>query len=207
MTPPTGSYWVHVPVGHAATVPAALAVLDPAARRALKKIESKKGETLGSIASRSGLSAKQLAWYNPKVETLKSGRLRPGQTIAIPAPEVAAAAFDVPDPSIERYGSSSRRTVHVVRRGETLGGIARKYHTTVAHLKAINGLRKTSVFPGQAIVVKGSAKKSSKSGRVSRSRSGAHHASATTKSSPRSKSSPAHAAKKKATKKKAKTRS
>jgi LysM repeat protein len=63
-----------------------------------------------------------------------------------------AAAFDVPDPAIERYGRGAR--THVVRKGESLGLIAKRYRTSVNTLMRLNGLRKSMIFPGQVIVVR-----------------------------------------------------
>ncbi len=82
------------------------------------------------MASSNGLSAKQLKWYNPKVTAPKSGRLRTGQELLVPTRAVVVAALDVPDPSIEIYGSVAETRTYVVKRGETLGGIARKNGTT-----------------------------------------------------------------------------
>ena len=46
-----------------------------------------------------------------------------GQRILVPRRDVVAAARDVPNPNIERYGASSTYTV---RRGDNLGAIARR---------------------------------------------------------------------------------
>ena len=159
VTPPGVSLQVRVPVGGATGFDASFVALAPAERAAYKRVVSRKGETMASLAARFQLSAKELGWYNPRVSRLKSGRLRPGQTMLIPSVAVAAAASDVPDPAVERYGSSGRATTHVVKRGESLGTIARKYKTTVATLKRLNGLKKSIIFPGQSIVVKGSPAK------------------------------------------------
>ena len=43
---------------------------------------------------------------------------------------------------------------HVVRKGETLGKIASKYHTTVGNLKSMNHLRSTNLRVGQKLMVK-----------------------------------------------------
>ena len=43
---------------------------------------------------------------------------------------------------------------HKVRRGETLGGIARKYGTTAAKLKRLNGLRGNNIRAGQRLRVR-----------------------------------------------------
>ena len=82
----------------------------PAARRAsgwvIDTVTSKKAETIRSIATREGISTHQLALYNPTLKVLKSGNLAPGQPMLVPTTAVAAAAVAVPDPAIERYGSS-----------------------------------------------------------------------------------------------------
>lgn len=156
VTPPGGSLQVRVPVGGATTFDSAFAALAPAERIAYKRVVSRKGETMSSLGARFQLSGKEIGWYNPKASRLKSGRLRPGQTMLVPSAAVVSAAADVPDPAVERYGSSGRSTIHVVKRGESLGTIARKYKTTVSTLKRLNGLKKSLIFPGQSIIVKGS---------------------------------------------------
>ena len=162
MTPPKTAYWVRIPVGTAAAFDSTFAALDSSDRVAYTKVVAKKHDTMTSIAARHRLTARQLSWYNPNTKPLKSGRLRVGETMLVPAPAVVAAAVDVPDPSIERYGSSSsgRMVTHVVRRGENLSTIAKKYRTNVPTLQRLNGLKKSVIFPGQTIVVKGAARKS-----------------------------------------------
>ena len=163
VTPGSGSYQLRVPVGRAAGFDSAFAALDAADRTAFKRLEAKKGQTFASIASSEGLSARQIKAFNPKVTTLKSGRLRPGQVVLVPARAVVTAALDVPDPSIEIYGSSRSRSgarVHVVKRGQTLGGIARMYGTSVDALVRLNGLKKRVIYAGQTIVVRGAPRSS-----------------------------------------------
>ncbi len=43
---------------------------------------------------------------------------------------------------------------HVVKKGETLGKIAGKYHTTVNNIKSLNHLRSTNLRVGQKLIVK-----------------------------------------------------
>jgi LysM repeat protein len=124
------------------------------ARVGLSTVETKKGQSMASIAKRAGISAKQLSAYNPKARRLKpSGNLVPGQAILVPTEAVAAAATLVPDPAIERYSSSRSTTMHVVKAGETLGSIAKRYHTTTAALMRANGLKRALILPGQSLVV------------------------------------------------------
>jgi len=75
---------------------------------------------------------------------------------------------------------AQERTVHVVRRGENLGLIAKRYHVYISQIKAWNNMRKTTIYPGQKLVVYPSAKynpqavAASSSGSVSKSSSGTH---------------------------------
>ena len=178
VTPPGARFLARVPVGRAEGFDSAFAALDPAARKAFTRVEAKKGQTFAAVASTGGVSARQLKWYNPKVTALKSGRLRPGQALLVPSRAVVSAALDIPDPAIEIYGSRSRAgsRTHVVRRGETLGGIAKKYGTSVSAIVRLNGLKKQVIHPGQELLVRTPARRSaakpsaSKSGPKSTSR-------------------------------------
>ena len=49
---------------------------------------------------------------------------------------------------------SSSGTQHTIRKGETLGEIARKNHTTVSKLQQLNGIKGTQIRAGQTIRVK-----------------------------------------------------
>ena len=172
VTPPGTRFLARVPVGHAAGFDSAFATLDPDLRTAYKRVETKKAQTLASIAANNGISARQLKWYNPKVTPLKSGRLRTGQVLLVPTRAVVSAALDIPDPAIEIYGGSRSGTrTYIVRRGETLGGIAKKHGTSVSALMRLNGLKKAVIHPGQQLVVRGPARRSSVAKSGSRSKS------------------------------------
>ncbi|TVQ85771.1 MAG: LysM peptidoglycan-binding domain-containing protein [Bacteroidetes bacterium] len=49
-------------------------------------------------------------------------------------------------------------TVHVVRSGEVLGTIARRYGTTVGEIQRLNNLRGTLIRPGQRLIVRAPAR-------------------------------------------------
>lgn len=154
MTPPRDSIRVRIPVGKAASFDSSLAALPAAERVGIKRVLSKKGDYPETIAERNGIRVKQLMLFNPKMERAKkTGRVVAGQVILIPSREVAAVATDAPDPNIERYGRSTH--THVVKRGESLGLIARKYHTTVKSIMHLNGMKRSIIFPGQTLVVSG----------------------------------------------------
>lgn len=153
-TPPKDSLTIRLPVGRAAEFDSAFAALPEEDRKAFTRVTTKKGATMVSIARRGSITTKQLKWYNPKLKANKNGTLPVGRVVLLPSPAVVAAAYDIPDPAIERYGSSRGRT-HIVRKGESLGLIAKRYKTSVKTLMRLNGLRKSVIYPGQVIVVRG----------------------------------------------------
>ena len=149
MTPPGGAaVWIRVPVGSAADFATTFAALPEAERTATRRHVTRDGDFITLIARANGLTAKELNWYNPQATRLGNGNLHAGQRILVPRVDVARAARDVPNPSIERFGASS---TYVVRRGDNLGVIARRNGTTVARLKQINRLRSDVIRVGQRL--------------------------------------------------------
>ena len=160
MTPPRDSIRVRIPVGSAADFDSSLRALPQEERVGVRRVLSKKGDYPETVAERYGIRTKQVLLFNPKAErSKKTGRLAAEQVLLIPTAAVAAAATDAPDPSIERYSSGTR--THVVRRGESLGLIAKHYHTTVKSIMALNGMKRSIIFPGQSLVVSGRPARSS----------------------------------------------
>ncbi len=49
--------------------------------------------------------------------------------------------------------AAKQRSIHIVKRGDNLGSIARKYRTSVSRIKSWNGLRSTRIYPGQRLIV------------------------------------------------------
>lgn len=157
VVPPDGPLWVHVPVGTAARAAQSLDSMPLSQRVGLHASHVATATTLAALAATSGVSEKQMAWYNPHLKTAKRGKLVLGQTVFIPTRATVAFARGVPDPSIERYGSGnaiSGRGTHVVRRGESLGGIARRYGLSVARLKSLNGITSNRAAPGRALRIR-----------------------------------------------------
>ena len=154
ITPPKDSFFVRVPVGAADSFAVAFAALPKSERVGLQTVESKKGESFASIAKQERADGAAARAVQPEGQALKSGNLAPGQVVLVPTAAVAAAATIAPDPAIERYGSlADASSMHVVKSGETLGGIAKKYHTSTAALMQLNGLKRPMIFPGQSLVV------------------------------------------------------
>jgi membrane-bound lytic murein transglycosylase D len=162
MTPPTGDWDVRVPAGRGAGFTERFAALPDSVRQGVRRVTLEESTTLAELAEEHDLDERQLGWYNPTLERTKKGKLVPGQTVLVPSRTVVEAALDVPDPAVERYGTSPGDTraaaapkVHEVKAGESLDRIARRYDLTVAKLKALNGLKKDLIRPGQELVVSG----------------------------------------------------
>lgn len=154
MTPPVGAdVYLRVPVGTAADFPARFAALPEDERAGVKRVVTKSGDYMTKLAKANGLTAKQMNMYNPQATRLKNGNLTAGQRILVPRLDVVRAARDVPDPKIERYGTSASGT-HVVKKGESLSVIAKRNGTSVAAIKRMNGLKSDRIRVGQKLRVR-----------------------------------------------------
>lgn len=65
-----------------------------------------------------------------------------------------------PDMDEKETADSEREVTYRVRRGDSLGSIARRYHVTTAQIKEWNGLRSNMIHPGQKFVIRTGAKAS-----------------------------------------------
>ena len=157
VAPPDRAEWVRVPRGTDSMARSAYAALLPVERLGWTEVTPRKGESLAALATRYELTARELGWYNPGLRTARSGAIVAGQTVRVPTRDAILGARVVADPSLERYASATASGVHVVRRGEVLGTIARRYGLSVARLKSLNGLRSDRIIAGQSLVVRAGA--------------------------------------------------
>jgi membrane-bound lytic murein transglycosylase D len=100
-----------------------------------------RGETMGAIARRHGISVDALRSANSGVDPR---RMRVGQTLRIPGASGSSAA-------VARAQPAAR--THQVRRGENLSVIASRYGVSVRQIQSWNGLRTTRIQPGQRLRV------------------------------------------------------
>ena len=131
--------------------------------------QPKKGERLDHLAPRFGLS----------VETLKSvnglsgrAKVSTGQTLLVPVSGEESAAdgeFAAFNMHLSPTGDSAIK--YIVRKGDTLGSLARRYHVSIANLKQWNGQLKM-IRVGQAITIVQAASRKP-SARLSKSGNGA----------------------------------
>jgi len=88
----------------------------------------RRGETLSGIGKRYRVTVSQLRSWNG----LRSNNLRVGQVLRLRPGRTRAASVSV------KPGAGAK--VHLVRAGDTLSSIARRYRTTIKALQSANGL-------------------------------------------------------------------
>ncbi|MHB1186661.1 lytic transglycosylase [Thiobacillus sp.] len=101
---------------------------------------AQKGERPEAIAKRFGINVERLLEYNPI--SLKRGKLVRAQTILVPVDRRGGGASDA---------HASGATRHVVQRGDTLIGIARRYGLTLGQLTMANPGFDRRIQAGQTI--------------------------------------------------------
>jgi membrane-bound lytic murein transglycosylase D len=95
------------------------------------KVES--GDSLYALAQKHGVSVEDLRRWN----ALSGNTIRPGQTLLLRAPQVAAAP-----------------STHTVGQGDTLSGIGARYGVSVSDLKRWNKLSGSTIKLGQRLTVR-----------------------------------------------------
>jgi membrane-bound lytic murein transglycosylase D len=112
----------------------------------------RRGQTLSVIARRYGTSVRAIMRTN---NLRSANRIREGQRLRIPVRGSGA---------VRRTSRTAVDGIHTVRRGESLGGIARAYGTTVSRLKRDNKLSSDIIHPGQRLRVGPASSSKSSSG-------------------------------------------
>jgi len=121
----------------------------------------KKGETLGRIARKYGVTVRDLYESNDKLGKV----IRIGQEIMVPIPagKSGKVSDDLPAKSSRSYASSSNtsygsrpanstKIVYVVKRGDTVGEIAEWFKTRASNIRSWNGTSNT-IRVGQKLSV------------------------------------------------------
>lgn len=105
----------------------------------------KSGENLGSIAKKYRISVNQIKTWN----NLKGTTIYPGQKLIV----YSSGAAKVQNNSSKPASSSTEQSIHVVKSGENLSIIAKKYKCSVSDLKEWNNLKSTTLKVGQKLKV------------------------------------------------------
>jgi LysM repeat protein len=115
----------------------------------------KAGDTLAGIARHVGSTSAELK----RINNLRSDYVFVGQMLKVPVgagPGEAMAAPAAPGTMAAPVKKADGSVVHVVKPGETLGAIARKYQVKVSELAVANNIADPKkIRPGQELVIPG----------------------------------------------------
>lgn len=180
-TPPKGPHRLLLPVPNAATFRQALS--DPVALEASGKMlvaaaepppevrhYVRRGDTLSAISRKYGVSMESLRAAND----IRHSTIHPGDTLVIPAAGASATVAMLAAPREEIAGQLPERQrsaapkkprAHVVKSGDTLWGVARRYGVTVPALASANGLSsQAGLVAGARLEIPGSGVRTASAG-------------------------------------------
>lgn len=164
ITPVRGSYQLAVPCGHGDAARETIALIPPSERVKRFLHVVKRGDTPSAIARHYGSTVEAILTAN-NVKNARS--LRIGQTLIVPRGATAAMAKSARVES-SRTASSARsaqgasaqkstppaaKDRYVVRRGDTLFAIARRFGTSTDELQKLNRLSSSRITPGDSLIV------------------------------------------------------
>ncbi len=113
----------------------------------------KKGESLSSIAQKHRVSISRIQEANDLEDT----RLQIGQSLTIPQSGATIPNSSSSSPKARQQNPALGGEIpdtHVVKNGDTLSGIAKRYHLTVKELQELNELKGTRLRIGQILQLK-----------------------------------------------------
>jgi membrane-bound lytic murein transglycosylase D len=170
---PSEEYKLRVPIGKSETFMAKINSIPiysppPSSPQPSKEIRSvstrhrvRQGETLSLIANKYGISIDTIANAN-KIN--KKNLIVSGQTLKIPSKNTTKT-------NSKTYQKSIPKPVidHVVRAGDSLWVLARKYGTTTEKIKESNKLKSSTLFIGQTLKIEGySSASANKAGQIAK---------------------------------------
>ncbi len=127
------------------TEPLGTAQTDETDKVSEKRHIVKRGDRVDSIAKRYGMTPKKLMVLNH----LKSRKLKAGQVLLVQGDNTSGASVK----SASNKARSPGRTYYVVRRGDTLAEIARKFDVATNDLQRWNNLRGSRITPGHKLKI------------------------------------------------------
>ncbi len=117
----------------------------------------KRGENLSLIANKYNVSVSDLRKWN----NLKSSYVRSGQVLKI---------YSTLDFATRSTRLSKQQNYYIVRRGETLSDISRKFKISISNLKEWNGLKGDRIVYGQKLIISPDVENTSKGDKVNKRR-------------------------------------
>lgn len=150
-TDPEGPFHLLIPVENEEKFLQKLASLPPDKRVPMVTYRVRKGETLKSIAAKTGMTVDELRSFNK----LNSNSVKPGQELLL--------QFNTPlrpnsDALAAHTKSAKRKSIYTVHSGETLWSIAKSQGVDVDALAALNSIAASGTLSvGQKLMLPGSA--------------------------------------------------
>lgn len=155
-TEPSGPYTLLLPLDKAADFSVKLASIEPAKRVRWTRHQVKTGETLSHLARRYRTTQEAIR----EVNNLGNTQLRAGLSLQIPTvpgaalPTEVASAGKRADVQARLQSAGTNKSIHVVKSGENLWTLSRRYGITVSELTLWNNLRKGAMLRvGQRLTV------------------------------------------------------
>jgi peptidoglycan lytic transglycosylase D len=137
VTPPRSAMVIRLPAGTGPAVAEGYARLSPKSRVHYMTHVVGRREKLTTIAARYHLPMREIQLANPK---LKGTRPAKGTRLVIPTVVIPSALAMKATGTVGGGRALRGGTLHRVRRGETLTGIARRYRVTVRSLRRVNAI-------------------------------------------------------------------
>ncbi|MEO7775523.1 MAG: LysM peptidoglycan-binding domain-containing protein [Steroidobacteraceae bacterium] len=156
-TDPSGPFFLLLPVEAADVFRQNLQLITPDQRMSVQRYSVRKGDTVASVAQKFSTTpqlVRELNGLGASDKIAIESELRvPSSNIVLPAKVMRAAALVDGRQALRPQGKL--RGVHVVRRGDTLWGVARGAGMNVATLASLNGIKPGSTIKaGQRLTLK-----------------------------------------------------
>ena len=153
VTDPDGPYQLLVPVDRQTRFAEAVAALPPEKRVRVVYHHVKKGDTLGGIADKYGVSVAAIKTSNK----IRGTMIRPGQDLLITAAPTGMGSAS-PTTLVAAREPRNSSDKHIVRRGDTLWSISRSHGVTMESIVSSNGLSSDDTLAvGQVLQIPGTA--------------------------------------------------
>jgi membrane-bound lytic murein transglycosylase D len=178
---PAGGYWVWVPAGDGMTIQRAWLASDFRREGGFGSYAVRKGDTLGELAELSGVTRARIRELNPKADwdELQIGKrlrlpasaarelsARPVAVVAKKAKKeteraekreakagTGKATQDGPKKVASNDSGADPEVSHLVKKGDTLWSIARRYGVTVDSIQTANHLTDRPIQPGMRLMI------------------------------------------------------
>lgn len=147
VTHPDGPHTIAIPVALSEKLTQKLGNLTPRERLRWARHRVKKGEYLGKIARRHGVTVNSIMSTN----NLSSNLIKPGQVLRIP---LSTGKYNYSTTRFKSIKAREGDTLYVVQSGDSLWTIAQRANTALSNLLSWNGMTKrTRLYPGQKLII------------------------------------------------------